>query len=629
MMRPRLYVVDEPLANLDPATRRRGSSRSLRDARRRGRRGRHRRAPRRGGARAPAGPGALPRRRRRPATSGPSTASSRSPIPTAVKLPFEVVLDAGPARASRRRGAAPEAAADAAPAPTAPDAPSRRRRGSSSATSVAGYRAITRSSTASTRASAAREIVAVLGPNGSGKTTLFRTAMRLLDADRRDRSSSMAAPIAERDRRAARDRSSATSSRAPARCCSRGRSARSCCSGRATSGRDPATFDGLVADVLRRTSLDDLEDIRERPPLTLSFGQQKRLALAIALGLQPGDADPRRALRRPGPPDRDALHGARSWPIPGLESLYFVTHDVDLALTHADRILLFRDGRIVADGPPDRGHRGRGALDRVQPAAHLADAGERPLARVGGPVPRRRDACAADRRSASASPSAGRRVRSELLTEPECLPSLSVGREHDVHDDLGARPASGRSRRGRSSTRRSARRCTASCACSASRSPGPRTSRSGRPSRSCRSSATRSARSSGSSPASSATSIGDQITGWGALTSWNWSIANGLVGLIAGSRAAVSRPLGQRHLRRPRHRRRRRRRVAVVIGFLFVFTDIWVSRDRLGRSSRRATSRSSSPTSSRRSSSSRSSSTPGSRSRPSSAADAGEARDRP
>jgi ABC-type sulfate/molybdate transport systems ATPase subunit len=38
--------------------------------------------------------------------------------------------------------------------------------------------------------------------------------------------------------------------------------------------------------------------------------------------------------------------------IPGLESLYFVTHDVDLALTHADRILVLRDGRIVADGPP-------------------------------------------------------------------------------------------------------------------------------------------------------------------------------------------------------------------------------------------------------------------------------------
>src|SRR5256714_1536449 len=38
--------------------------------------------------------------------------------------------------------------------------------------------------------------------------------------------------------------------------------------------------------------------------------------------------------------------------IAGLESLYLVTHDVDLALTHADRILLFREGEVVADGPP-------------------------------------------------------------------------------------------------------------------------------------------------------------------------------------------------------------------------------------------------------------------------------------
>jgi energy-coupling factor transport system substrate-specific component len=28
--------------------------------------------------------------------------------------------------------------------------------------------------------------------------------------------------------------------------------------------------------------------------------------------------------------------------------------------------------------------------------------------------------------------------------------------------------------------------------------------------------------------------IGDQISGWGALTSYNWSLANGVVGLIAG-----------------------------------------------------------------------------------------------
>ena len=73
-----------------------------------------------------------------------------------------------------------------------------------------------------------------------------------------------------------------------------------------------------------------------------------------------------------------------------------------------------------------------------------------------------------------------------------------------------------------------------SSGCSDSDTRDPERLRSGRPSRSCRSSATRSARSSGSSPASSATSSVDQITGYGAFTAWNWSIANGLAGLLAG-----------------------------------------------------------------------------------------------
>ena len=68
--------------------------------------------------------------------------------------------------------------------------------------------------------------------------------------------------------------------------------------------------------------------------------------------------------------------------------------------------------------------------------------------------------------------------------------------------------------------------------------------------------------------------VGDQISGWGALTSWNWSIANGLVGLIAGPRAAVPRPLGQRNLRERAIGGAIAGAIAVVIGFLFVFTDV-------------------------------------------------------
>ena len=106
------------------------------------------------------------------------------------------------------------------------------------------------------------------------------------------------------------------------------------------------------SDVLRRTSLDGLEDVLARPPLPLSFGQQKRLALAIALALRPSTL----ILDEPsaGQDHRTAEAFIREvLAIPGVESVYLITHDVDLALTHADRILLFRDGRIVADGPPN------------------------------------------------------------------------------------------------------------------------------------------------------------------------------------------------------------------------------------------------------------------------------------
>ena len=55
--------------------------------------------------------------------------------------------------------------------------------------------------------------------------------------------------------------------------------------------------------------------------------------------------------------------------------------------------------------------------------------------------------------------------------------------------------------------------------------------------------------------------IGDQISGWGCLTSWNWSLANGLVGLIAGLAPLYLASAGcNGSIARPRHRRRDRRR---------------------------------------------------------------------
>jgi energy-coupling factor transport system ATP-binding protein len=39
--------------------------------------------------------------------------------------------------------------------------------------------------------------------------------------------------------------------------------------------------------------------------------------------------------------------------MPGFDSILFITHDVDLAVIYANRIILLYDGAIVADGTPN------------------------------------------------------------------------------------------------------------------------------------------------------------------------------------------------------------------------------------------------------------------------------------
>jgi energy-coupling factor transport system ATP-binding protein len=38
--------------------------------------------------------------------------------------------------------------------------------------------------------------------------------------------------------------------------------------------------------------------------------------------------------------------------LPGFEAILFITHDVDLAVIFANRVLIVADGRLVADGSP-------------------------------------------------------------------------------------------------------------------------------------------------------------------------------------------------------------------------------------------------------------------------------------
>jgi energy-coupling factor transport system ATP-binding protein len=344
MMRPRLYVVDEPLANLDPrsAARLLAILRDLAD---------------RGNAviivehRVEEALELKPDRvlyldAGETRYLGPVAGFLQIADPRAVKLPFDVVLEraragaVGPVTPLEQPSQRVDHDAD----DEATGDPARLRFDAVDA-SIGSYRVLHGIDASLGR----REIVAVLGPNGSGKTTAFRTAMQLLPVtagrilvDGVDAKGRGTADLATTFGYVFQSPSQMLFARTVRE---------ELTFGPRNLHRDPATFDALIADCLRRTALDDIEGILDRPPLSLSFGQQKRLALAIALALQPATL----ILDEPsaGQDHQTAEAFMREvLAIPGLESVYFITHDVDLALTHADRILLFRDGRIVADGPP-------------------------------------------------------------------------------------------------------------------------------------------------------------------------------------------------------------------------------------------------------------------------------------
>ena len=336
MLEPSLLVVDEPLANLDPATAHRLLS-ILRDQADRGTAiviVEHRVED------------ALDLRPDRAlyldggATRflGAVDAFLDVVDPRDVKVPFGVVLE----WARRNPPGAPELA-DLVSAPADGSPPRLELRGV-----VAGYddREVLHGMSARF---GRRNVVAVLGPNGSGKTTLFKSAIGLLRptggevlVDGEPVGTRSVADLATTFGYVFQNPRSMLFERTVRD---------ELWFGPRNLGRDPARRDPLVADVLWRVGLQDEEKIADRPPLTLSFGQQKRLAIAIALALEPSTL----MLDEPsaGQDHRTASNFMREVrSIDGLDSVYFVTHDVDLALTHADEVILMREGRTVASGPP-------------------------------------------------------------------------------------------------------------------------------------------------------------------------------------------------------------------------------------------------------------------------------------
>ncbi|TAK14164.1 MAG: ABC transporter ATP-binding protein [Anaerolineae bacterium] len=95
----------------------------------------------------------------------------------------------------------------------------------------------------------------------------------------------------------------------------------------------------------------NMAEYRESPPLALSFGQQKRVSIAAILAMRS------RILMMDEPTAGQDYWNYRAFmdailQMPGFDAVIFITHDVDLAVVYANRVLLVSEGRLAADGRP-------------------------------------------------------------------------------------------------------------------------------------------------------------------------------------------------------------------------------------------------------------------------------------
>lgn len=200
------------------------------------------------------------------------------------------------------------------------------------------------------------DLIAVLGPNGAGKSTLVKHAIGLLKptsgrvlVEGKDTNSMSVAQIAH---------SLGFVFQSPTHMLFAPTVREELEFGPKNLEIDSLSIPRLVAESILTMNLKGFE---EYPPLGLSFGQQKRTTIAAVLAMQSKIMimdEPTagqdysnythfmEALCKPS-------DGRRSLVAENFAATLFITHDLDLAVTYANRVLLFGDKHIAADGKPE------------------------------------------------------------------------------------------------------------------------------------------------------------------------------------------------------------------------------------------------------------------------------------
>jgi len=190
------------------------------------------------------------------------------------------------------------------------------------------------------------DVIAVLGPNGAGKTTFVKHAIGLLK------------PKSGRvlvNGRSTKDASVAQIAstlgyvfQSPSHMLFAPTVKEELSFGPKNLKHSKEQIEQEVKEALRIVNLSDKE---KDPPLALSFGQQKRVSIAAILAMQS------RILVMDEPTAGQDYQNYMNFmdsilQLPSFEAILFITHDVDLAVIYANRVLIVNDGRLIADGKP-------------------------------------------------------------------------------------------------------------------------------------------------------------------------------------------------------------------------------------------------------------------------------------
>jgi energy-coupling factor transporter ATP-binding protein EcfA2 len=190
------------------------------------------------------------------------------------------------------------------------------------------------------------DVIAVLGPNGAGKTTLVKHAIGLLKprhgrvlVDGQDTKEISVARIAN---------TLGYVFQSPSHMLFAPTVNEELAFGPTNLNHSPQDIRKEVAEAI---SIVNLNGYEQKPPLALSFGQQKRVSIAAILAMRS------RILVMDEPTAGQDYQNYMSFMesilhLPSFAAILFITHDIDLAVIYANRVLLVNEGRLVADGPP-------------------------------------------------------------------------------------------------------------------------------------------------------------------------------------------------------------------------------------------------------------------------------------